>query len=206
MTDNISQILSGEKTYAFIKGEITDVNEKQVRDYDITEMMVKDVTGSVMVSVFGKPNYYHVGDVVDCSHMLVKEFRGQKQLSPKKGKGDVSIVGKASDFDLGGNTGHANSQPANPSYQSGSNRESFSSSQGASGADLGPITSGLNQIAITIDRLIGSVDKMAMKITNKLSEVQVATLKQLQEFMAFRDTREEESEIPDDYFDAPEEE
>jgi len=205
MTDNIIDLVNGNKTYGFIKGEVTSVNEKQVRDYDITELTVKDVTGEIMVSVFGKPNYFHVGDVVDCAHMVVKEFRGQKQCSPKKNGGSVVVIGKASDYDIGA--------PRDPP-RSTSSRDSRDAPRSPAPARApAPAAIDTTGIESAIDRLAGTVSKAlescTLRTCNKISEVQVAILKQIQDGMGFRDFRESgppDSDLPDEYFAAMEEE
>jgi len=174
MTDNISEFLTKSKSYGFIKGTIKAVNLKKVREWDIAELTVEDVTGSILLAVFNPTKTFTEGQVIEANHCIAKEFKGQIQLSLAKNRGEIIVIGNNSSI------------PASNPGQSNNSGAGAPASTGGIGMDPAKFEE-------ILDRVIG---KYATKITNKITEIQVSYMNQVKELLPKPD-----QSIPDDYFD-----
>jgi len=102
----------GDAPY-WIKVEVVSINNKRAGEYDIKEVTVKDdsTNATVVFSLFNNHDDIREGDSIYCSSIKTKTFRGDLQLSARKGsKLDITKGGSG-----GGGSGWTGSSQDNSS-------------------------------------------------------------------------------------------
>ena len=180
---NIQEFVNGSETGGSVKGTATKVGKARTAgNFMITDVVLDDGTGEIPIAFFDIETPPKVGDMVYVSQVYVKEFKGDKQLSVKKGS-EINIKPSS-----GGGNKNSGSESKDKSTKG-------SGSTGSGGKNSGSDGDGWAKASATI---VMALDEVKCGIVEAIRGTKVAILEQLKIIAGIKKSQITENAQSDD--------